>query len=155
MKQMQIQDLILSYPEGFHEMSREEKAGLAFYNGESGVCLSDPEAHILVTIGCKESRLAFLLQARDAAKKAEEHIRKPMQAYQYRLEEFSDHRVGGEKACGYRYRYTVQDIPMTGETVVVKHKKAFYYLNFYARTESLTDSIKKWQAMLDAAAFCG
>ena len=38
----------------------------------------------------------------------------------------------------------------TGETIVVKHNKVFYYLNFYARTELLEDSLEIWANMLAA-----
>ena len=39
---------------------------------------------------------------------------------------------------------------MTGETAVVKHKKVFYYLNFYVRTEWRDESLVIWQGILDS-----
>ena len=58
-----------------------------------------------------------------------------------------------EKASGYRYHYCIQDTEMTGETLVVKYKKVFYYLNFYARTGLLEESFKIWQSILDTIVF--
>ena len=150
--QVKINELQLSYTEGFHEMDENEKAGLNFYKEGPGVCLSDPEKHIIVSIGWVKSGLAsVMISEKEAAKKAEEKISSPMKAYGYVLEGFSDYIVDGEKACGYRYHYTAQDIGMTGETIVVKYRKVFYYLNFYARTELLDESLKIWQEMLDSA----
>ena len=76
-----------------------------------------------------------------------------MAAHGYHLEEFSDTVIGGVKASGYRYHYHIQDTDMTGETLVVKYKKVFYYLNFYARTGLLEESFKIWQSILDTIVF--
>ena len=152
MTKVKVNELQLAYTEDFHEMSESEKAGLHFYKDEAGVCLSAPEKHIIISVGWKKSAVASLMiNAREAAEKTEESISGPMKAYGYELEGFTDHVLDGEKACGFRYHYTSQDIGMTGETVVVKYKKVFYYLNLYARTELLEESLKIWQAMLDSA----
>ena len=36
---------------------------------------------------------------------------------------------------------------------LVKYKKVFYYLNFYARTGLLEESLKIWQSILDTIVF--
>ena len=36
---------------------------------------------------------------------------------------------------------------------LVKYKKVFYYLNFYARTGLLEESFKIWQSILDTIVF--
>ena len=36
---------------------------------------------------------------------------------------------------------------------LVKYKKVFYYLNFYARTGLLEESFKIWQLILDTIVF--
>ena len=152
MTNIKINELQLSYAEDFHEMDEKERSGLNFYKDGPGICLSNPEKHIIITVGWKKSSLASLMiSEKEAAEKAEENISVAMRNYGYTFEEFTDHILDGEKACGYRYHYTAQNISMTGETVVVKFKKVFYYLNFYARTELLDESLKIWQEMLDSA----
>lgn len=151
-----INDLQILCPDGFHEMSEGERSKLNFYKDGPGVCLSNPDMHIIVSIGWTKSGFASLMMnEKEAARNAEEKISKPMKAYGYQLEGFSDYSLGGEKACGYRYHYTAQGIAMTGETIVVKYRKVFYYLNFYARTELLEESLQVWQKMLDSIEFVG
>ena len=66
----------------------------------------------------------------------------------------SFHEMSEEKKAGLVfYKDSIQDTDMTGETIVVRHKKAFYYLNFYARTGLLEESLKIWQSILDTIVF--
>ena len=154
MAQIRINQLEMMYPDSFHEMSEEKKAGLVFYKDSPGACLEDPENHIIVTVGwTKPGIMAMMLNEKEAAKAAEKKISRPMAAHGYHLEEFSDTVLGGVKASGYRYHYHIQDTDMTGETLVVKYKKVFYYLNFYARTGLLEESFKIWQSILDTIVF--
>lgn len=43
---IRINQLEMMYPDSFHEMSEEKKAGLVFYKDSPGACLEDPEHHI-------------------------------------------------------------------------------------------------------------
>ena len=152
MTKVKINELQLTYTEDFHEMDENERAGLNFYKDEAGVCLSAPEKHIIISVGWKKSAVAsMMMNAKEAAENAEKNISRPMRAYGYELDGFTDYELDGEKACGFRYHYTSQGIGMTGETVAVKYRKVFYYLNFYVRTELLDESLKLWQDMLDSA----
>ena len=56
---------------------------MQFYGDSPGKCLSDPERHILISIGRKtiSGFSALLVSTKDAAKRMEASIRKPMQAY--------------------------------------------------------------------------
>ena len=154
MAQTRINDLLIAYPDSFREMSEEKKERLAFYKDGPGVCLEDPEHHIIVTIGRMKSGIASIMfSEKDTARTAEKKISRHMTAYGYHLEGFSDTVIGGVKASGYRYHYHIQDTDMTGETLVVKYKKVFYYLNVYARTGLLEESFKIWQSILDTIVF--
>ena len=151
---IRINQLEMMYPDSFHEMSEEKKAGLVFYKDSPGACLEDPEHHIIVTVGwTKPGIMAMMLNEKEAAKAAEKKISRPMAACGYHLEGFSDAVIGGAKASGYRYHYHIQDTDMTGDTLVVKYKKVFYYMNCYARTGLLEESFKIWQSILDTIVF--
>ena len=130
--------LTLAYPEGFHVMTESEKSGMQFFGGLPGECLSDPERHILISVGLKTvgGVSAF---------------RKPMQKYGYRLLGFAEKSVGSEKAEGFSYEYESQCIGMYGESCVVKRGKVLYYLNFYARRELLGESLDVWNMILSSA----
>ena len=151
MTRITINALTITYPEGFHEMTDAEKAGLNFYKDGPGACLSDPDRHMIVTIGWMKSGIASLMfSEKEAARSAEGKISKPMAAYGYCLEGFSDMKLGGENASGFRYHYRSGETDMSAEMLVMKYKKVFYYLNFYARTGLLEESRKIWQEMLDS-----
>ena len=145
--------LTLSYPEGFHVMDSSEKSGMQFFGGSTGECLSDPERHILISIGWKSigGIASLLISAKDAAKKMEASIRKPMQNYGYRLNEFTSKRVGSEEAEGFCYEYESQGTGMYGESYAVKRGKELYYLNLYARREQRDETIDVWNTILSSA----
>jgi len=108
-----IEKLTLSYPDGFHIMDAGEKEKLNFLGGSTGECLNDPDRHIIISIGYKSAGgLGFLVSAKDAAKRTEAAIRKPMQAFSYHLNGFDKRSIGGEDAEGFRYEYEAQGISM-------------------------------------------
>ena len=43
--------LFLEYPEGFRELNIDERKGMTFAEDGPCLCLSDPEKHILISIG--------------------------------------------------------------------------------------------------------
>ena len=99
MVQITINQLQISCPEGFRELSSEEKAGLKFYMDRPGTCLANPEKHIIVTVGWVKSGLAsMMISEKEAARKAEEKISKAMKANEYQPEGFQDYVLDGEKA---------------------------------------------------------
>ena len=65
--------LTLSFPEGFHVLDGAEQGALQFYGGSPGTCLSDPERHILISLGRKSmgGLSALLINAKDAARRME------------------------------------------------------------------------------------
>ena len=145
--------LTLSCPDGFHILDSAEKSSMQFFGGSTGECLSDPERHILISIGWKAigSFSSFLVNAKDAAKRMEASIRKPMQSFGYQLNEFAAKRVGGEQAEGFRYEYESRGVAMYGESYVIKYDRKLYYLNFYARRELLEESLDVWDMIVSSA----
>ena len=152
MTEITANELNLSFPEGFREMNDAELTDFKAHKTSRAFYLADPGRHVVVSGGWTKSVfVALLADEEEAAKKAERNIRGPMRAYGYQLEGFSKSEIGGKSASGYRYHYTSRGIEMTGETFVVKNNKVLYYLNLYARTEFLEESLKVWQDILDSA----
>ena len=135
--------LVLCYPDGFHEMDENEKGALQFFGGD-GKCIKDPERHILITIGVKTlgAISSLLINAEEAAKKAESSVRKPMEQFGYIRGGFITKDIGGEKAEGFCYEYKSQGINMSGETFCVKQGKTLYYFNIYFRSDLKDESEK-------------
>ncbi len=136
-------ELNLSYPEGFHVLDDEERNRLTFFEDGPGVCLSDPERHIMMSVGWKQAGgfAAMVLNSKDVAKNMEAKIRKPMKQFGYRLEGFVSREVGGKQANGFRYEYEAQGIGMFAESLAVKMNKTIYYIHFYARTALKAESL--------------
>ena len=150
---LSLHGLNLSRPEGFHVMDEAEWSKLRVLEQGEGAGLSDPERHMIITLGYKQTGVfsAALLNTKDLAKNMEKQIHKPMTALGYQLESWKTCTISGREAEGFRYSYTVQNVGMTAESYVIKDKKEIYYLHAYMRTELLAASDPVWKAMLDAA----
>ncbi|MBR3154478.1 MAG: hypothetical protein IKF10_05695, partial [Lachnospiraceae bacterium] len=61
--------LHLSFPDGFHVMDNDERQKLNMLADGPGECLTDPDRHIIISIGWKELGLfpALLVSVKDAA----------------------------------------------------------------------------------------
>ncbi len=165
-------ELELEFPKGFRVMDAQERKGLNLLADGPGEILTDPDRHIIVSVGWKTlgGLTAKLVSAKDAAENAESAVRKPMQAFGYALAAFDSRALGGEKAEGFRYSYTVkaaaaagetgsagqpagEDVGMLGETYTMKRGKTLYYLHFYGRQALKEDSLAVWNGILASAHF--
>ncbi len=148
-------ELALNVSEGFRIMDDAERSGLSPLAGGEWTGLSDPDRHMIVTLGWKRTGgfAAALLSERDLAKGMEKKIRKPMRPFGYRLESFSERTIAGARAGGLRYSYEVQDTAMTGESWALKRGKTFFYFHAYMRSSLLEESLPVWNALLDSAGF--
>ena len=143
----------LSYPDGFHVMDEKEREKLNFLLEGPGEVLTDPERHIMISIGWKVpgGLTSMLVSVKDAAKSMEARVRKPMRSYGYQANGFVTKTVGGENAEGFCYEYEAQGTGMYAESYVLKHKRVFYYLHFYARRKLKDENLGIWAAMLSSA----
>ena len=145
-------ELELTIPEGFHEMDEEERSKLTFAGGEPGLCISNPDLHIVVTVGWRRLvRLAaFAVTARSAATDTEIQISKMMKRLNYQEKGFSDRELGGKSASGFRYIYDSKNTKMMGETFFVKNGKTLYGINYYGRRSLEKESMPAWKELLDS-----
>ena len=147
------EELELQCPDGLAAMTEEERSRLVLIEDGPGECLSDPEKHMIVSIGWKTvgGLTAAVLSQKDAAKNMESKIRKPMKAFGYKAEGSGDKNIGSKCGSGCRYSYEVQGTGMYAESYVVKSGKTFYYFNFYTRTETKDRSLPAWEELLGSA----
>ena len=143
-------ELELTIPEGFHEMDEAERSKLTFANDVPGLCISDPDRHIVVTVGWRtlSTFAAMLLDTKSTAKNAEKQIRNLMKGYGYRPLAFSGKELGGKAASGFKYAYDVQDTGMLGETFMTKNGKTLHGFNFYCRRTLEKESMPVWEEFL-------
>ena len=147
------QKLKLTFPEGFREMSQAERGNLTMIAEGPGSCLTDPERHIIVSVGWRPLGrwTSLILSAKDAAKNMAGSIRNAMAPYGCRVTRASGKRIDGEGAEGVCFDYTVQEIGMYGESYVVKRDRVFYYLHVYVREEAKGESLNLWEEILSTA----
>ena len=144
-------ELTLTYPEGFRVLTQDEMDSMQFLEKGPGTCLSDPERHILISVGWKRPGVlaGLMLNAGDLAKNSEKTIRKAMQNMGYRCRGFEKKQIAGNRAEGFGYEYSAQGVEMLGETYVTKIEKTVYYFNFYARREREAEAMTVWKQILE------
>ena len=78
--------LFLEYPEGFHELDKDERKGLVLLEDGPCLCLFDQEKHILISIGWKKLSgfSSMMLRTADIAANMAKQIKAGMQAFAYR-----------------------------------------------------------------------
>lgn len=151
MKSTHIDNVMtLSYPDGFHEMSERELAEIQFLNDEKGICINDPERHIIISSGYQQVNgfAAMILSGKDIITRDEKIIAKWMETLGYCREGFVKKDVSGKKADGMCYTYTKNDLKMYAESLVIKNGKTLYYLYYYTRNELKENNAPIWEGIL-------
>ena len=146
-------ELNFSYPEDFHIMDEKELSGITFLQEGPGYCLRSPEKHIMIAAGYKKGGffVSLLLDSLSMAKRMEGQVEKALSAGGYRMECPLSRRIAGKTADGFRYRYEVSGVGMTGESYILKYRKNFYFFHVYVRENLKEESLAVWNAFLDSA----
>ncbi len=145
-------ELLLPVPDGFHELTEEERSKMNMPWAGQWVGISDPERHIVVTAGSKKAGLlaGLLLNARDLAGNMEKQIRGAMGSFGYRAEGPTSYLIAGEKVSGFRYAYEAQGIAMCAESCVLKRRGTICFFHLYAREELRAESSAAWEEILSS-----
>ena len=145
--------LKLSCPDGFHVLDKEEMAKLRFNEEGSGVCLSDPERHMIVSAAYKQigGFSSFLLNDKDLLKNLETAMRKAQKPFGYNAAGDVTRSVGGRIAKGIAYTYTAQEIPMYSESLLIREGKTVYYFHVYSREALKEGNMSVWDELLNTS----
>ena len=142
-------ELHFTYPEGFHEMGEAERKKLNFIQEGPGIVISDPDRHIIVSIGWKKSGIgSLLLSPDDVARNMEKTVSRSMDSFSYQVGDFDRRPMDGVTAIGFDYVYEAKGIQMTGSSYVAEKGRTFYYFNFYGRTARKAENEEIWGDML-------
>ena len=145
-------ELELSIPEDFYEMSEAETAGLRIGSNGESICLKAPDRHMVISIGWKKNGLlSKLLNGGDFVSELDSCYRKSMKPFGYRRTDDISREIDGVRAEGIRYEYQAQDIDMTGESMGLKKDNELYYFHVYYRTMYSDTSRDTWKEILDSA----
>ena len=145
-------ELTIKIPDGFRTLDPAERASMHVIEEGEGVVFSNPDRHILLSIGWKQMGkfTGFLLKEDDIAGKMKQTIQKAMKPYQYHSPEDRNTDLDGESAKGVAYQYTAQEVPMFGESLVVKRNRTLYYFNYYTRQAMVEENRETWEGMLQS-----
>ncbi len=143
-------ELTVSFPDGFRRMTDGEMKKLNRLEDGPGIFMTDPERHIIVTVGWKKIALfaSLLLSAKDIAKNAGGQIARAMKLYGCSEPAYTERIIAGARAPGFRYAYTAENVPMAAETCVLKRGRVVLYFNFYAREALKEESFSVWESIL-------
>lgn len=143
-------ELVMECPEGFHVMTEEERGKINLLEDGQWVGLSDPDRHMMITIGWKElgGIMAKLMSGKSLAENIEKQISKGMAAFGYESEGSRERQIAGMDAAGFGYKYAAQGIDMVGEAYAAKKNKTAYYFYLYAREELKSESLAVWEEFL-------
>ena len=146
-------ELSIQRLEGFRVLDEEERGRLNFMKEGPGICLSDPERHILVSVAYKKigGFSNLLLNEKDLVKNMEAGIAKAMRPFDFQKAGAVQRTVGGRAAEGFSYTYMAQSVAMYAEALLVRSGKTIFYLYLYAREELKQESIPVWEELLAGA----
>ena len=142
MKEIIIDNLIMSYDDSFEILGEEETDQLKFYDDNKGICLKNEDKHLMITIGYKKinSLINLILSENNLIKTTQNDIARAMKKYDYQLIDYSKKIIKDKQAHGFSYKYIADDINMYGEAYVIKFNKAIYYLYLYSRSDNYKEN---------------
>ncbi|MBQ3285051.1 MAG: hypothetical protein IJH40_05340 [Ruminococcus sp.] len=143
-------ELKLSYPDGFHEMDKEEMQ--RFFSASlyrQGIY--DEDRHILISVAwTKPGPVNYLTDARTILLRAELGMKRGLQDY-CRVKE-TQVEVAGKKARCISFTFTAQgsDIAQSGEMAVFRAGNKFYAVTFVAREDGYDESLNVYHGILES-----
>lgn len=143
MKEFINNDMIISYNDGFDRMDEKEMSQLTFYETSPGLCIKDPDRHIIMTFAYKKTGafVAFLASnPKEVARSMAKKLGKIMAPDSFQLDDERTFDFDGYQGGGFKYHYQAQGIDMSGQSYVIKKEKTYYYIHAYYRTELTTES---------------
>ena len=148
-------ELNMFFPDGFHEMDREELKKLYLDDNPHRWGIRDQERHIVIAVFWHETNalLSALAGAKDVAKSTEKKLRKGMERYGYRCDGFFSETLCGEEAPGFRYTYRLGDVTQAAEILILKRKTVCYTIYYYAREELASVSRPVFEEILRSMRF--
>ncbi len=141
-------------PEGFRELTEEEKEKMNLAPGGNGMCISDPVRHIVISVVWTQisGLSSFLLGRREVSWNMARQIEKKMKQFSYVWLDDVKRTIDGQLARGVDYDYVVNGINMTGESLVIKSEDNLYYFHMYARKVRREESLEVFTEILDNVA---
>lgn len=146
--------LYMDCPEGFHELTEEERKGMNFASDEKVMAISDPVRHIIITVAWAQiSGLnAWLLGRREVSWNMSRQIEKKLKKFSFVWLADIKRTIDGRLARGMDYEYVANRIHMSCESLVIKSEENLYYFHMYASKIRKDESLAIFHEILDNVA---
>ncbi len=146
--------LYMDCPEGFHELTEEERKGMNFAADEKVMAISDPVRHIIITVAWAQiSGLnAWLLGRREVSWNMSRQIEKKLKKFSFVWLADIKRDIDGRLARGMDYEYVANRIHMSCESLVIKSEENLYYFHMYASKIRRDESLEIFNEILDNVA---
>ena len=138
-------------PEGFREMTEEEREKRDLPADSNTLCLIDEGDSMLASIGWKDVGIvsSLLLYIIQPVASMEASVHQAMTGYGYRKETMLERSIGGRPAKGFRFTYTA-GAPMVGESYVIREGRSLTFFHVYLKADLQDETLARWNRLLDA-----
>ena len=143
--------LYMDCPDGFHELTEDERKGMSLASGGKGLCISDPVKQIMIFAEWAQvSGLhAWLLGRREVSWNMSRQIEKRLKQLSFVWLDDVKRTISGKLARGMDYEYVAKGINMTCESLAIKDEENHYYFHMYARKIRREESLEILNEILD------
>ncbi|MCR5067931.1 MAG: hypothetical protein K6A14_07715 [Erysipelotrichaceae bacterium] len=136
--------LELTSPDGFRRLNEEEIKKFNFANEMPGCVLQNEERHVIISLAWRKvnALLSKLFSVKELAGRMADYIADADKDYGHKRGDSFAGTVAGEKAAGFNYSYTVEEVGMDARVIITRHRGHFYYMYFYFRSANREESLK-------------
>ena len=127
-------EVILSYPDGFEEMDREQLREAFLDDNPNRWGIKDEKRHMLITVLWNRTNMitAMITGPGTIADSAEHKMKTSLSKSRYKLGGFEKKKISGRNANGFTYEYVLEDTEQIGEVLVFQNVNCYYTLYAYA-----------------------
>ena len=147
MKNISVNSQInITYPDSFNLMDSEELKKSFITSTNDRWAIHDKENHAIISIAWQRAGLAgSLADIRAVAKNNEKRVEQIYSDKNYKLAGFSERKIGGKKAAGYKYSYTIENVDQYTSVYLLKHGGYIYAIAYTGRI----DEFEEFEKILD------
>ena len=131
-------ELKMSCPEGFREMTRDEihqQFGQTTED-QTGIRNESGSVYINVMYHRFNALIGAMISNKGLAQDRENRLKKIYKDKMYRSSELFHREIAGHEAYGFSYEFVLNDISMYAECILFKTKNTTYTVYYYTRKEN-------------------
>lgn len=147
-------ELYLSYPDGFHEMSAAELKETFLDENPNRWGIKDENRHMLITVLWNNTNMlsALVVGPQAVAYSAERKLSASLNKSNYKSGAIEAIKINGRNCYKFAYKYVLENVEQIGEVLVMQNVNRYYTMYTYALKDkkqaarviidSITNSLK-------------